>query len=128
MMRFLVDNSLSPRMAEELRSAGHDAIHVRDLALSTALDDAIFAAAAAQARVIIAQDTDFGTILAAGRASEPSVVLFRCRVKSAEALLPLLLGNLPNVSEDLQSGSVVVLEDTRVRIRRLPIGGHHTDR
>ncbi len=115
-------------MAEGLRSAGHDALHVRDLDLSTADDEAVFAAAAQHNRVIIAQDTDFGTMLATRGQSRPSVVLFRCRSKSVGALLPLLLANLPAASEDLQAGSVAVLEDTRIRIRRLPITGDKDDR
>jgi predicted nuclease of predicted toxin-antitoxin system len=30
-LRFLVDASISPVVAEELRSAGHDAVHVGDV-------------------------------------------------------------------------------------------------
>jgi len=37
-MRFLIDNNLSPLLAESLRAAGHDAVHVRDLAMQAAPD------------------------------------------------------------------------------------------
>ncbi len=37
-MRFLVDNSLSPRMGEELRQAGDDAVHVRELGLRSRVE------------------------------------------------------------------------------------------
>jgi predicted nuclease of predicted toxin-antitoxin system len=36
-MRFLVDENLSPRLADYLRSAGHDVVHVRDLSNSPVL-------------------------------------------------------------------------------------------
>jgi len=122
-MRFLVDNSLSPRLVVALREVPHDAVHVRDLGLALMDDETIFAAAAREHRIIVAQDTDFGTILAMSRDRYPSVILLRCRAKSTEAILGLLMANLPAMSADLEAGAVVVIEDARIRVRRLPITG-----
>ncbi|HVS28841.1 MAG TPA: DUF5615 family PIN-like protein [Solirubrobacteraceae bacterium] len=37
-MRFLIDNVLSPIVADALTAAGHDAAHVRDYGLQAASD------------------------------------------------------------------------------------------
>jgi len=41
-MRFLIDNALSPALAERLRRKGHDAAHVRDYNMQAANDENSF--------------------------------------------------------------------------------------
>jgi predicted nuclease of predicted toxin-antitoxin system len=122
-MRFLVDNALSPRLAEGLRGAGHHAIHVRERHLETAEDEIIFELAKRESRVILSADTDFGTLLALRESSQPSVVLFRRGTeRRPEKQLALLLANLDTIAEPLQQGCVIIFEQQRMRIRFLPIG------
>ncbi|MDX1620618.1 MAG: DUF5615 family PIN-like protein [Nitriliruptorales bacterium] len=122
-MRFLVDASLSPSVVAALNDAGHDALHVGDVLPLNATDDVVFDTAVEQDRVIVTADTDFGEILAQREAALPSLVLFRVSRGRPSARARLLLDHLPDVAQDLSDGAIVVLQETRIRVRPLPLGG-----
>ena len=122
-MRFLVDNALSPLVSIGLSTEGHDAVHVRDLGMEAATDETIFAFATAERRIVISADTDFGTLLALRSERAPSVILFRRSVDRRPARqVALLLKNIKAIEHPLSDGAIAILEGSRIRIRRMPIG------
>ena len=121
-MRFLVDNALSPALAILLEQAGHDALHVRTIQLHRSDDETIFDRAAAEDRVVVSADTDFGTLLATRSTQKPSVIQFRGQgSRKPDALARAILSNLPPLVDALNSGSIVTFEPSRIRVRALPI-------
>jgi predicted nuclease of predicted toxin-antitoxin system len=121
-VKFLVDQNRSPRLAELLREAGHDAVHTLELGFERAEDDELIKFARAHGRVVISGDTDFGALLALANETSPSVILFRQRQRRlAEDQASLLLAHLGELSEDLERGAIVIFEDGRIRVRKLPL-------
>lgn len=121
-MRFLVDENLSPLLAELLREAGHNAEHVRNLGMARADDVAVLARAESDGCILVTADTDFGGLLARSGQGQPSVILLRkLQGRRAAEQAQHLLDHLGALTEDLEAGSIVAFDDARLRIRRLPL-------
>jgi predicted nuclease of predicted toxin-antitoxin system len=85
-------------------------------------DQKVFDRAAREARVLISADTDFATLLALRKAAKPSLIVFRrSSGRHPQAQVGILLSNLAELSPELQIGCIAVLEDGRIRLRRLPL-------
>ncbi|MGQ0774252.1 MAG: DUF5615 family PIN-like protein [Pseudonocardiales bacterium] len=121
-MKFLLDSNLSHRVAQLLRDAGVDAAHVRDHDLQHAPDSMILEFARQHSFVLISEDTDFGELLARQRTVAPSFVLLRTyEPMTPDEQAAVLLANLPKLRDDLDQRAIVVIERTRLRVRRLPV-------
>ncbi len=122
-MRFLLDENVSYRVCAHLKAAGHDAVHVGEIGLTSADDLMILERARDEDRVLVSADHDFVQILFASGDSRPSVVLVReVDALPSAALAALLLAALPGqLTEMLLAGAIATLTPERVRVRPLPL-------
>ena len=121
-MRFLADMCVDVRVVKWLREQGHDAVHLRDEGLHRMPNGEIFEKGITEDRVILTFDLDFGEIVALTRGEKTSVILFRLKNTRAPNVIKHLSKTLQDSADDLEKGSVVVVEEFRHRVRYLPIG------
>jgi len=119
-MRFLVDMNLPPAIADRLRAEGHNAVHALDVGAANLPDWEIFEQAARDGRVVITFDLDFGEI--AGRFEQPrsGIILFRLRRAGRSYLWDRLVIAIAEAGRALEEGAIVLVEDSRIRVRRMP--------
>ena len=126
-MKFLADMGVAQRIVKWLRSEGHDAIHLREDRLHRLPNGAIFEKAYAESRVILTFDLDFGEIVALSGGKPVSVILLRLHNTRTPHVIERLKKVLKDSGDDLEKGAIVVVEESRHRTRRLPIGTDAAD-
>lgn len=124
-MRFLADMGVSSGVVEWLRNHGHDAKHLREEGLHRMPNGEIFAKAIHENRIIITFDLDFGEIVALAKGKTASVILFRLHNTRTSHLLDRLSAVLKDSARALEEGAVVVVEESRHRVRYLPPGARN---
>jgi predicted nuclease of predicted toxin-antitoxin system len=121
-MRFLVDACVDIRVGEWLRGQGHDAIHLSEQGLQRLANGEIFRKAVAEGRCVLTFDLDFSEIAALTGGAKASVILFRLGDPGFRHAVDRLSAVLAESAEAIERGAVISVEETRHRVRYLPIG------
>jgi len=100
---FLVDAQLPPSLAEALRYAGYQAVHVADLGLLTATDQQIWDEAASRSAVLTTKDRDFPLLRAASSAGP--IILGNVDNRT---LIAQILRSLPAIIGAVERGETVI--------------------
>ncbi|MEW6751712.1 MAG: DUF5615 family PIN-like protein [Candidatus Latescibacterota bacterium] len=104
-------------MAEWLRQQGHDVRAARDLGPDPG-DEALLERAAAEGRVLVTMDKDFGQLVFADRAAHCGLIrLPDLPVPQRIALVRTLL---EEYAAHLEEGAVVTVRGGRIRVPRAP--------
>ncbi|MBW4636463.1 MAG: DUF5615 family PIN-like protein [Iphinoe sp. HA4291-MV1] len=120
-MKLLLDQGLPRSATALLCEAGINTIHVAEISLSAAEDIDILQKAREEERIVVTLDADFHALLALAEAISPSVIRIRIQGLRAQALTDLLLKVINECEQDLKQGTVVTVEPSRIRVRRLPL-------
>lgn len=120
-MKFIADMGISQTTVKWLREQGFDAIHVRDINMHRASDAAIVKKAIEEDRVVLPCDLDFGDIISASGESSPSVIILRLTNETSENVNKRLKQVLKESSGVLIKGAIISVEETRHRVRLLPL-------
>ena len=116
-MRFLVDRCAGRRLAEWLRGQGHDVFESRELSTDPG-DRALLERAAAERRILVTIDTDFGELVYVH--AVPHAGLVRLPDVPAERRIALMAEVLETHRRALKIQAVVTIRGDRIRISQPP--------
>lgn len=120
-MKVLLDMNVSPRWRTLLEREQISAVHWADVGPVGADDAEIMAYAAQQDYIVLSQDLDFSTILAATSGTKPSVVQLRSDNLDPDVIGSKVIAALRQLESELQSGAIVSIDPQRTRMRLLPL-------
>ena len=120
-LKFLVDMNLSPQWVPVLWKHGWQAVHWSTLGHPGASDEDIMGWARDHQYVVFTHDLDFGTMLALSHEAGPSVLQVRTEDTLPDYLEGLVVAAINQHEADLSAGALVVVDESRSRVRVLPI-------
>jgi len=119
MLKFLVDEDLPRSTAHLLREMGFVALDVRDCGLRGKSDEEIFEYAQKENAIILTGDRGIGSILRFTPGTYYGIVIAHFPNELPVSGLNTQIKNALNqLTEDDLDGSLVIIEPTKIRIRR----------
>ena len=119
--KLLVGMNLSPEWVLVLHKHGWQAVHWSDVGDPRTSDRDIMDWTVAHQYVVFTHDLDFGTMLALTHDVGPSVLQVRAENILPDYLEGSVIAALNQHEADLSSGALVVVDESRSRVRVLPI-------
>jgi predicted nuclease of predicted toxin-antitoxin system len=117
---FLIDEDLPRSIAARAGRQGIDAVHAVDVGLRGAADAVVLAAALADERTVVTADKEFGNVLTYPPQQHAGVVLVRISDSvDADLRTDRVCEVLASLAQEDLRGVIVIVEATRLRIRRL---------
>jgi len=116
-VQFLVDDPTGVAVATYLRSVGHDVLAVAET-MPQADDSDILARAAAEDRILLTNDRDFGELVFRNGQAHSAIVLLRLQDESATNRVRVVEDLLDRFADRL-AGHFAVATETGVRFRPL---------
>lgn len=120
-LKILIDMNLSPDWIPLLTAQGWDAVHWSDIGDPRAPDPTIMEWAKTHSRIVFTHDLDFGTTLALTHESGPSVIQVRGQDVLPDKMGAVVIAALKQHADDLIKGAIVVVDESKSRVRVLPI-------
>ena len=117
-LRLLIDANMPRLITRSLTALGYDVVDIRDVEMPGVADERIFEIAQQEKRVIITRDQDFGNVLLYPPGLHSGIIVLKTHMLSSESIRDLLVRFLAEIKEDEVSGSLIILEKHRYRIRR----------
>ena len=117
----LLDENISPEVCVYLRSvrAEWNVLHIRDAGLRGAADTAIFNWAQAHGCIVITFDEDFADARMYPAGTHAGVVRLRVWPTTVENTVSALARLLALNRDDELAGALTIIDDNRIRIRKL---------
>ena len=121
-MKIVVDMNLPPDWCLLFEQQGWKSAHWSNVGDPKATDAAILGWARVQGFVVFTHDLDYGALLAATQAKGPSVIQIRAQDIMPEAIGSILIQALRRYESVLEQGAFISIDESRARIRILPLG------
>lgn len=117
-LKFLTDENISLRIVSFLRKKGIDVVDVKEKGWHGNEDKYLMEIANKGKRFILTHDTDFGTLAINEGVPCYGIIYMRLRNLKVSNVINIL-EKLLVVDKDIPEGSVIVVGDTRLRIRTI---------